>query len=912
MINVLVFSPTGGNAGVDVCLDNLVSNLDQHYFRPVVLLPKDAFLLSKFQKMGIQCYELPLKWWFPIGVKGCDLAKHMVEMRDNIGAICDIIHIEKIDLILSNSTVSLDACIAGLLCKVKHIFFMHAAFVDNIYTEMSHETKDSLYRFMGKASEEIICCSNVLADEMNLICDNIRAINNGIDTHKFIYSSKQLNNGDIDMVSFGHFNANKQQKFVLDALRILKRKNQEAYSHTFYTAIGPGEQQYLSLLKTLVEDYGLDGHVIFEDFEENVQKRMRSYNLYVNSSITETMPLSVMEAMSSGLPVLCTHNNGNIQIVRDGIDGMFCASPEEMADNIALLLENPNRIHEMSINARKRIEELFSVERYVKEFESHFKEIHASVYGVDEEFRSIIGKIYSVFEEDGAARKPKVLTVYDRQAVATYAIAAERPLEFLSSLGLVDAKGVEISSLSDRDIERADAVFLMRFYTPDAVKLVERFHEMGKSVIWYIDDNYLGDSDGAEDTNPLVRSYLQMFKVSDCVVVNNKVLFGVGKNRNDRTFLLPTYQYLSKHDFVHQKPAEVIRFGFMGTLGRDGDFVEVEKAIKRIIEEFPDRVEVEFIGYCPESLKQYGNVRHFEFIFDYTKFRDFFEEREWDFAIAPLANTSFNRSKTNNKYREYASFAIPAVFSNISTYTVCVQNEVNGLLVENECEDWYRAICRMINEPSLRERLGRNAYEDVAENYKLENYADPLYHVICIAMRQQKTHGHSAPENVNTSITVCPSRAFTSETRKAPQKRCLFRHRTEARSGLRHIAPMQYYNCLAFIPGIERKKMHFSEVVPYEGYFEYSLRGYGNNINLFLVSDAVVPCYIEIVENQKIVYGETRLINGWSVQILPVGALDKPVQIRLKCMSITGIVRTIEYSGRWNLFKKPNLLAWIS
>lgn len=908
MINVLFFSPTGGNAGVDVCLDNLVSNLDQQTFHPVVIFPKNAFLLAKFQKMGIRCYELPLKWWFPIGVKGCDLASRVVEMRDNIDAICDIIQIERIDLILSNSIVSLDACIAGLLCKVKHIFFMHAAFVDNIYTEMSHKTKGQIYRFMASASSEIICCSNVLADEMRSIYDNICAINNGIDIHKYTYYPKQLDDGNINMVSFGHFNENKQQKFVLDALRTLKSKNQEVYSHTFYTAIGPAEQQYLSLLKRLVEDYGIGDHVTFESFEEDIQRRMHDYNLYVNSSITETMPLSVMEAMSSGLPVICTHNNGNMQIVRDGIDGVFCNTPEEMADNIVSLCGNPDRITEMSISARQRIEEMFSLERYVKEFELRFRECYANAYRVDEQFRSIVEKVYSVFAEDGIAKKPRVLAVYDRQAVATYAIAAKKPLEFMSNLGLVDAKGVEISSLSDREIEDTDVVFLMRFYTPDAVKLTERFHEMGKAVVWYIDDNYLGDSGETLDTNPLIRSYLSMFEVSDCVVVNNRVLFDIGKKRNDKTFLLPTYQYLSKHDFAHQKPMGVTRFGFMGTLGRDADFLEVEKAIEQVIEEFADQVEVEFIGYCPDYLKQYKNVQHFEFIFDYTKFRNFFESREWDFAIAPLANTQFNRSKTNNKYREYASFAIPAVFSNISTYTACVQDDVNGLVVENECGDWYRAICRMIKDPSLRERLGRNAYKDVAENYKLEFYADPLYHVIRIAMRQQE----STIENANSSIAVCPSRAFTTETQKTLRPQCFFRYRTEARSALRYIAPMYYNNCLAFIPGIEKKKIHISEVIPTEGYFEYTLQGYGNNINLFLISDAAASCYIEIVENQKIIYGETRLIKGWASQTLHICALNGPIQIRLKCISTTDIVHTIEYSGKWSPFKKPNLLAWIS
>lgn len=908
MINVLIVSPTGGSAGVDICLDNLVSNLDRQKFRPVVVFPEKSFLIGKFQEQDIRCYELPLRWWFPIGVKGHDFTRCMSEMRDNIDSLCDIIQIEKIDIILSNTTVSLDACIAGLLCKKKHAYFMHAMFVDNIYTEMSSQTKSAVYQFMAKSSERIVCCSEVLAEEMKSFCSNVCAINNGINTRKFSYHPKKLNDGCINLVCFGHINANKQQDFVLEALRILKQKDRNAYNRVFYTAVGPGEVLYLNALKRMVDDYGLEKHVVFEDFEENVQKRLEDFNLYVNSSITETMPLSVMEAMSSGLPVLCTRNNGNTQIVREGIDGLFCDTPEAMADNLVELLEHPERIAEMSLNARKRIEERFSVDRYVKAFESLFSEIYNDSYHVDEQFRSIIDKMYGVFTEDGPQKRLNVLSIYVQTAIATYAIAAERPLKYLSDLGLVNAKAVDISELTDKDIKNADVVFLMRFYTWDAVQLVERMHHMGKAVVWYIDDNYCGYFNGAADEDSLTKSYISMFEVSDCTVVNNPEIFQIGKKQNNRTFLLPTYQTLSRHDFEHQKPAGVVRFGFMGTLGRDADFTEVEQAVEQVIIQYADRIEVEFIGYCPEALKEYKNVHHFDFIFDYAKFRDFFEEREWDFAIAPLKNTQFNRSKTNNKYREYSSFAIPAIFSNISTYTRCVQDGVNGLLVNNEQSEWYHAICRMIEDPALREKIGQNAYKDVSENYQLVNYAVPLFHVMRMALRQPTSTMPSAVQ----PAPLYPSRAFTSETRGLTRRRSLFFRRTDASKALMHMAPDRYYNCLAYIPGIKCRTIHFSQPIPYDGYYEYLLQGFGNDINLFLVSGSPVPCYIEIVEDQKIIYGETRLINGWCSEFLPVGAINGRIQLRLKCMAVNGVVRTIVHSGRLNFLARPKLLGWIS
>ena len=910
MINVLIVSPTGGKAGIDVCLDNLVSNLDRKKFRPVVVLPENAYFRNKFQEHEIQCYELPLRWWFPIGVKGHDLVHYMANMCENIEALCDIINIEKIDIILSNTTASLDACIAGLLCGKKHAYFMHAMFVDNIYTEMSSETKKSIYQFMARSSERIICCSEVLSEEMQCFGDNVCAINNGIDTEKFSYTPKELNDGCIDLVCFGHFNQNKQQDFVLEALRILKKKDINAYSRVFYTAVGPGETMYLNTLNRMVDDYGLKKHVIFEDFEENVQKRLGHFNLYVNSSITETMPLSVMEAMSSGLPVLCTRNNGNMQIVREGIDGLFCDTPEDMADNLVKLLNDPDLIPRMSQNARARIEERFSIERYVKSFEALFEELYDSEYRVNEQFRKAITKTYNVLVEEGSKKRIKVLTIYPYQAIATYAIAAEQPFSYLSELGLIEEKAVEIGMLSDGDIENADLIFLIRFFHEDVQKMVEKIHSMRKAVVWYIDDNYLSSANRQGSDDALGESYVSMFKLSDCVVVNNEEIFQIGKKRNDKVFYLPTYQTLSKHDYVSSKAEGVVRFGFMGTLGRDSDFEEVEKAVEQVISQYQNRVEVEFIGYCPEKLKTHENVHHFDFIFDYRKFRDFFEERQWDFAIAPLRDTQFNRSKTNNKYREYSSFAIPAVFSKMPTYTSCIRDGVNGLLVENTQQAWYDAICRMMDDGALRAKLAENAYRDIADNYKLEDYALPLYSVLKIALIQAK---HTAPSAASV-VQPAPvaKRSFTKESRRIKPKRRFLFAKTDVSESLRLVAPNQLSSCYAFIPGLKHRKIHFSEVIPFEGYFEYPLKGIGNNINLCLVCDTPAPCHIEIVENQQIIYGEIRMIQNWAWVWLPVGAINGQVEIRFRCMSVDGIIRVLEHSGKFNVFAKPKLLGWIS
>ena len=174
-----------------------------------------------------------------------------------------------------------------------------------------------------------------------------------------------------------------------------------------------------------------------------------------------------------------------------------------------------------------------------------------------------------------------------------------------------------------------------------------------------------------------------------------------------------------------------LTIGFMGTLMRDSDFDCVVPALQRIIKEYGSRICVEFIGYCPKELKEYNHVKTFDFMDDYNEFRKFFASRKWDIGLGPLKDTEFNRSKTNNKYREYSSFHVAGIFSNMATYNYCVQDGINGLLVKNTEDAWYYAIKKLLDNTTLRETIAENAWGDIKKNYSIEKFAKALMNVFC-------------------------------------------------------------------------------------------------------------------------------------------------------------------------------------
>lgn len=924
MKRILFFSPTGGHAGIDVCLDNLVSNIDKEKYEPIIVFPHNAYLKKKFINEGIECYELPLEWWFPTGFTGTDFLAIAEKMRPNIDALVHIIKKKKVDLIFSNTTVSLDACIAGLLAHVPHVFYMHAQFVDNIYIYMRPQTREMIYRFMGAASSKIICCSETLYNKMKAIVPNAVYINNGINTNEFKFEQKTMDskvNNMLNMICIGHFNPNKQQDFVLEALCELKKENRDLFDRVHFTAIGPSEPGYLNELKDYVKKNRLNACVTFEDFEKNVAKRLKQYDVYVNSSITETLPLSVMEGMSSGLPALVTPTDGGKLIVRDGIDGFVCHTPREMAKRIIEMLEQPGLIEQLSRNARQRIEEAFSIERMVAGFEQLFDIVLKEECSISEGFRRTVYQVYESLTVNARIKGAPicVLTVYPTAAMPTFEIAAKKPLEYLEERGLIKNSFIPLELLKQEDLDRADVVYCIRFYHDQAYELLRNVKKAHKPFIWYIDDNYNAVTfvDGEPVHKPTKNDYYErMFRDSDYVIVNNHEIFKIGRALNQNIACLPTYQSLTHFDFESSKSKSVVRFGFMGTLKRDGDFDCVEKAILRILDEYGSQVEVEFIGYYPNSLENHPQVKHFEFMYDYEEFRRFFESREWDFAIAPLKDTLFNRSKTNNKYREYSSLRIPAVFSNISAYRECVKHEENGLLTDNTESAWFTAIKRMITNRALREKLGKAAFEDIKNNYGIDRYAEPLFEIIedCYWERSGLVYSENNKQATEERIEDKKENALYIE--RKPVSLYDFYHRlrkTEAKPALQQMNPAALSMCYSWIPGLKNKHICLSDPIPYNTYIEYNnIDGFGGNtLEFILVGKIGATCIVEVVADGQIVYNGLINVNSWMLHTVRVTAIQGVACIRFRTLNPSDVVKCVEYIERKGIFGKKCLFGWI-
>jgi glycosyltransferase involved in cell wall biosynthesis len=98
---------------------------------------------------------------------------------------------------------------------------------------------------------------------------------------------------------------------------------------------------------------------------------------------------------------------------------------------------------------------------------------------------------------------------------------------------------------------------------------------------------------------------------------------------------------------------------------------------------------------------------------------------ESDISLAPLADHTFNRMKSNLKQVEVWSRKLPIICTDMPPYNVDGKHMKNCMLVPaGNRREWTKAVTKLINEPNLREDLGNQLYEDFKVKYNLKHVTE--------------------------------------------------------------------------------------------------------------------------------------------------------------------------------------------
>lgn len=156
-----------------------------------------------------------------------------------------------------------------------------------------------------------------------------------------------------------------------------------------------------------------------------------------------------------------------------------------------------------------------------------------------------------------------------------------------------------------------------------------------------------------------------------------------------------------------------IRFLYMGTATHDGDFQDVLPAFERLEAEMPGRFDLTIIG----AVRRPPNVSWLRVLpppaekGSYPYFvRWLVENAQFDVGIAPLADTAFNRAKSDVKVLDYGAIGLLPVVSHCPAYAHVV---AEGVAIGCGRDDWYDVLSGIIRTPDEFEAVRRRANEYV-------------------------------------------------------------------------------------------------------------------------------------------------------------------------------------------------------
>lgn len=142
------------------------------------------------------------------------------------------------------------------------------------------------------------------------------------------------------------------------------------HPHARCVVVGDGELR--AELDTAVRARGLEGHVALVGRRDDVAEVLSAFDVFVLSSSTEGLAVTLLEAMAAGLPVVATTVGGNPEVVEDGRTGTLVPPRDATALAFALarMFDDPERARHMGRAGRKRCRERFGVGAMVARYQS--------------------------------------------------------------------------------------------------------------------------------------------------------------------------------------------------------------------------------------------------------------------------------------------------------------------------------------------------------------------------------------------------------------------------------------------------------------------------------------------------------------------------------------------------------------
>ena len=279
-------------------------------------------------------------------------------------------------------------------------------------------------------------------------------------------------------------------------------------------------------------------------------------------------------------------------------------------------------------------------------------------------------------------------------------------------LGRLQERGHEIvmpnmdtGFLDRNDALSSDAILVLRCHDPASRKLLREARDRGVGIVWDVDDDIRNGPVGnmargdVRTRKQIHHNTLKAARLAHVVITSTEILRTLYESAGiEHVEVLENYLFPEAKRRQPSKHAGVVIGWIAGREhATDLQALPIASTLERIQHDHPN-VRVECVGINLALANRYTH-------YPYVQFHDLpVVMAGWDVGLAPIANTTFNLSRSNIKVKEYAASGIPWLASSRGSYAGLGQQN-GGRLVDDD--GWYEAITALVRDPQLRAVLSR-------------------------------------------------------------------------------------------------------------------------------------------------------------------------------------------------------------
>ena len=276
--------------------------------------------------------------------------------------------------------------------------------VEGIIAAMIARTPSIIYGFHGKTAndvnhikpirklseksalkfiDKIITLSDVMKDDYveytGVTRNCVEVIYNGVDVDKFnrapcgeqIRNDFGFKNEDIIIGSIGRLDPVKD----FDTLLRSFKKNFILNRNIKLLIVGNGPE--LDRLKKMAFELGVIERTVFAGYRDDIHNILNIIDIYAQTSIYEGFSNTILEAMSSSLPIVATNVGGNPFLVQDNENGFLVeiGVDEQLCEKLSILISNADLRESFGKLSRTIVLEKFSINKMVESYDLLYSNI---------------------------------------------------------------------------------------------------------------------------------------------------------------------------------------------------------------------------------------------------------------------------------------------------------------------------------------------------------------------------------------------------------------------------------------------------------------------------------------------------------------------------------------------------------